>query len=46
MKQWLRRLRGVLGMGAIWGVVGSLVGAGVGARPVPIQVITPYNLPP
>jgi hypothetical protein len=31
MKQWLRRLRGVLGIGTLWGLVGTVVGVGVGA---------------
>jgi len=29
MKNWLRRLRGIAGMGLTWGVAGSLVGAGI-----------------
>jgi hypothetical protein len=30
MKQWLRRVRGILGLGSLWGLAGSAVGAIVG----------------
>ena len=31
MKPWLRRLRGVFGIGVLWGFVGTVVGTVVGA---------------
>ena len=31
MKTWLRKLRGILGIGAIWGLAGSVLGFALGA---------------
>ena len=31
MRRWLRRLRGILGTGAVWGATGTVFGAVVGA---------------
>ena len=37
MTSWLRRLRGALGMGAIWAIAWALVGVGIGMA----SVLTP-----
>ena len=42
MKTWVRKLRGILGIGAIWGVAGSVLGFALGAI---VSMIWPEVLP-
>ena len=44
MKCWLRRLRGVLGMGAVWGLAGTTVGALVGLTASALGGLLPSQL--